>query len=301
MSKPFIDTREAAQYLGINEKQIYTLINDRKLPGTKITGKWLFPRHFIDRWVEAHVANVPEGHPFLDRAQGLLLIAGSDDLLLSRLISLYRERFPNTIPLQSKAGSTEGLMALKRGLCHIACVHLINPGDDDYNTSHLRENFGDNVIAVVFARRQQGIILPAGNPEAISSLNDIIERDIRWISRKTGTGTRLLQDRLTDSLGSGSSPFDTDLTSDSHMEVALAVHRGDAGAGLGIEAVAALTGLDFLPLSEERFDLAIRKDIFFSDQVQDLLGLLRHGEIRKVAAELRGYDISDAGKILAVA
>ena len=301
MSKPFLDTREAAQYLGINEKQIYTLINDRKLPGTKITGKWLFPRHLIDRWVEAHVANVPEGHPFLDRAQGLLLIAGSDDLLLSRLMSLYRERFPNTIPLQSKAGSTEGLLALKRGLCHIACVHLINPGDDDYNTSHLRENFGDNVIAVVFARRQQGIILPAGNPEAISCLNDIIERDIRWISRKTGTGTRLLQDRLTDSLGSGSSPFDTDLTSDSHMEVALAVHRGDAGAGLGIEAVAALTGLDFLPLSEERFDLAIRKDIFFSDQVQDLLGLLRHGEIRKVAAELRGYDISDAGKILAVA
>lgn len=301
MSKPFLDTREAAQYLGINEKQIYTLINDRKLPGTKITGKWLFPRHLIDRWVEAHVANVPEGHPFLDRAQGLLLIAGSDDLLLSRLISLYRERFTNTIPLQSKAGSTEGLLALKRGLCHIACVHLINPGDDDYNTSHLRENFGDNVIAVVFARRQQGIILPAGNPEAISSLNDIIERDIRWISRKTGTGTRLLQDRLTDSLGSGSSPFDTDLTSDSHMEVALAVHRGDAGAGLGIEAVAALTGLDFLPLSEERFDLAIRKDIFFSQQVQDLLGLLRHGEIRKVAAELRGYDISDAGKILAVA
>jgi len=301
VSKPFLDTREAAQYLGINEKQIYTLINDRKLPGTKITGKWLFPRHLIDRWVEAHVANVPEGHPFLDRAQGLLLIAGSDDLLLSRLMSLYRERFPNTIPLQSKAGSTEGLLALKRGLCHIACVHLINPGDDDYNTSHLRENFGDNVIAVVFARRQQGIILPAGNPEAISCLNDIIERDIRWISRKTGTGTRLLQDRLTDSLGSGSSPFDTDLTSDSHMEVALAVHRGDAGAGLGIEAVAALTGLDFLPLSEERFDLAIRKDIFFSDQVQDLLGLLRHGEIRKVAAELRGYDISDAGKILAVA
>jgi putative molybdopterin biosynthesis protein len=301
VSKPFLDTREAAQYLGINEKQIYTLINDRKLPGTKITGKWLFPRHLIDRWVEGHVANVPEGHPFLDRAQGLLLIAGSDDLLLSRLISLYRERFPNTIPLQSKAGSTEGLLALKRGLCHIACVHLINPGDDDYNTSHLRENFGDNVIAVVFARRQQGIILPAGNPEAISSLNDIIERDIRWISRKTGTGTRLLQDRLTDSLGSGSSPFDTDLTSDSHMEVALAVHRGDAGAGLGIKAVAALTGLDFLPLSEERFDLAIRKDIFFSDQVQDLLGLLRHGEIRKVAAELRGYDISDAGKILAVA
>jgi len=55
LNRPFLDTREIAQYLGINEKQVYTLIHDRDLPATKITGKWLFPRHLVDRWIEAHV------------------------------------------------------------------------------------------------------------------------------------------------------------------------------------------------------------------------------------------------------
>lgn len=295
-----LDTKQVAGYLGINEKQVYTLINDRGLPGTKITGKWIFPRHLVDRWLEAHVANLPEGSPLRDRAQGLLLIAGSDDPLLVRLISCYRERHPDTIPLQSRAGSSEGLIALKRGLCHIACVHLINPDGAEYNTEHLREIFSDNVVAVVFARRRQGIILPRGNPKGISSLGDIADGRYSWVNRRTGTGTRLLQDRLLDRMDLDPSIFTSGPTAESHMEVALAVHRGDTDAGLGIEAVADLLGLVFIPLSEERFDLAVRKDIFFTDPVQEFLGLLASPVFKGLAADLKGYDVSDAGKVLAV-
>jgi excisionase family DNA binding protein len=116
MDGPFLDTREIAAYLGINEKQVYTLIHDRGLPATKITGKWLFPRHLVNRWVEAHITSVPPPVPFLEGAEGLLLIAGSDDPLLDRLLSLYRKHSPEVIVLRSPAGSSEGMLALRRGM-----------------------------------------------------------------------------------------------------------------------------------------------------------------------------------------
>ncbi|UCF30042.1 MAG: helix-turn-helix transcriptional regulator [bacterium] len=294
-----LDTRQLAQYLGINEKQVYTLISDRGLPGTKVTGKWLFPRHLVDRWVEAHVANMPPESPFLDRAEGLLLIAGSDDPLLVRTVGLYRNRYPEIIPLQSRAGSGEGLLALKRGICHIACVHLMNPGSEDYNSSHLAETFAQDVVAVAFAHRTQGLVTAPGNPLGLRNLGDAIAGKVRWAGREEGTGTRLLFDREMDRLGLDPSTLaDRIVAAGSHMEVGLAVLRGEAEAGMAIEAVSALLGLGFVPVREERFDLVIRKANFFRRPVQDLLGLLRTEEFGNMADTLAGYDVSLAGKVM---
>ena len=66
--KKFLDTQQVADYLGVHEKQVYTLIHDRGLPATKITGKWLFPRHLVDRWLEANVINMPEVPSLLQSA-----------------------------------------------------------------------------------------------------------------------------------------------------------------------------------------------------------------------------------------
>jgi len=299
MPRPFLDTREVAQYLGINEKQVYTLIHGRGLPGTKITGKWLFPRHLVDRWVEAHVANVPPETPFLDRAEGILLLAGSDDPLLTWTVGLYRDQFPNIIPLQSRAGSRDGLLALKRGVCHIACVHLMNPGSEDYNSSYLAETFGEEVVAVAFAYRTQGLLTAPENPLALEDLADAVKMGVRWAGRKEGTGTHLLFDREMDRMGLDPKPLeDRALIVGSHMEVGLAVLRGEADAGLAIEAVAELLGLHFVPLRKERFDLAIKKSNFFRQPVQDFLGLLRTEEFAGLSAKLVGNDISDAGKVV---
>lgn len=298
MDNPFLDTRQVSEYLGINEKQVYTLIAERGLPGTKITGKWLFPRHLVDRWVEAHVLNLPGPLPFLERAEGLLLIAGSDDPLLARLVALFRRRYSDIIPLQSRAGSSEGLMALKRGLCHIACVHLLNPGGEGYNTEHLSSLLGDDVVGVSFATRRQGILLPKGNPGKIRSLKDAAGRP--WARREVGTGTRLLFDRLIDALDLDPADFSDGPAANSHLEVGLAVLQKRAEAGLGIEAVAGILDLDFVALQEERFDLAIRKPVFFGKTVQSLLALLGTEEFHGLAQDLAGYDISEAGRILAV-
>lgn len=299
MSKPFMDTREVAQYLGINEKQVYTLIQDRKLPGTKITGKWLFPRHLVDRWVESHVSNLPADVSLLDRAQGLLLIAGSDDPLLDKLVSMFRRRFPETVPLRSRAGSSEGLLALKRGLCHIASVHIMDPESSGYETSHLVETVGAEIVVVAFALRKQGLVLPPGNPLGIGSLKDAVRNKLRFALRETGTGTRLLLDRELDRLD-----FEPDrlvaggVPADSHLEAAMSVMRGDADTALAIEAVSKMLCLDFLPLHQERFDLVIRKQNFFHGTVQAFLGLLRDDGFHGISRSLPGYATKDAGKIL---
>ncbi len=292
-----MDTQQVASYLGVHEKQVYTLIHDRGLPATKITGKWLFPKHLVDRWLESNVINMPETQPFPGTTRDLLLIAGSDDPLLVMLTALFRERSPDILVLQSRAGSRDGLMALKKGLVHIACVHLIDP-QGGYATDHIRQFLGEDIAVITFAERTQGIILGPGNPIAIKDLSDAFKRGNKWALREIGTGTRALMDMEMDQLGIDPEPILAEnIPVQSHLDAALAIRAGRADAGIGIEAAAHLAGCDFLPIRQERFDLIVRKENFFLPQVKDLLALLRDVEFEKIAASLKGYDLGESGKI----
>ncbi|ETW92929.1 MAG: DNA-binding protein, partial [Candidatus Entotheonella factor] len=252
----------------------------------------------VDRWIEAHVTSIPPSAPFLEDAKGLLLIAGSDDPLLDRLLSLYRKQYPEVIVLRSRAGSSEGMLALRRGLCHIACVHLPHP-DGGFSTDHVAEVFGPNVAAVTFANRRQGLLLPPGNPHRLSTLQEAVASDLRWVLREPGTGTRALFESELDRLGNDPAPILRNaMMVDTHLEASLAVYRGESDVGIGIEAVARLIGLDFLPLQEERFDFVIQQQTFFTGSVQNLLSLLGTPEFADLAAQLGGYDTTASGRII---
>jgi molybdate-binding protein len=273
------------------------MIHDRGLPATKITGKWLFPRHLVDRWLESNVVNMPETQPFLKAAGDLLLIAGSDDPLLIDLIALFRKRSPNILVLQSRAGSSDGLMALKKGLVHIACVHLVDP-EGGYGTDHIRQFLGEEIAIITFAERTQGIILGQENPQVIRDLADALERRMRWAVRDVGTGTRALMDMEMDRLEIDPEPLlARSVPVKSHLEAALVIHAERADAGFGIEAAAHLAGCDFIPIRQERFDLIVRKENFFLPQVQDLLALLKGEVLEEMTASLTGYDLGESGKI----
>lgn len=293
----FMDTQQVSEYLGVHEKQVYTLIHDRGLPATKITGKWLFPRNLVDRWLESTVVNMPDAQPFLKSAGELLLIAGSDDPLLVRLISLFRKRSPEILVLQSRVGSRDGLTALKRGLVHIACVHLVDT-EGGYSTGPIRELLGEDIAVITFAGRTQGILLEQGNPRSIGSLTDAFEKDLRWAVREVGTGTRALMDLEMDRLGIEPGPIlAASVPAGNHLDTALAVKVGKADAGFGIEAAAHMAGCHFLPVRKERFDLVVRKENYFLPQVQGLLGLLEEEGFADAAAVLTGYDLGESGKI----
>jgi excisionase family DNA binding protein len=300
LEERFLDTQQVAQYLGVHEKQVYTLIHDRGLPATKITGKWLFPRHHVDRWLEASVINTPEIQSILQAASELLLIAGSDDPLLVRLIGLFRREHPASLVLQSRAGSSDGLAALKRGLVHIACVHLVDP-QGGYTSDHIREFLGEDIAIVHFAQRSQGVILKPGQGRSVKDLPEAFGMGLKWAIRAVGTGTRVLMDMEMDRLGIDPEPvLSRGVQVPSHLDAALLVRAGEADAAFGIEAAAHLAGCDFLPVRRERFDLIVRKDNFFYPQIQDFIALLRNNEFMDIAHSLKGYDLMDSGKIRGV-
>jgi len=298
MEKRFLDTQEIAAYLDVNEKQVYTLIHERGIPATKITGKWLFPRHLVDRWVEASVTNVPTAEPFLADEKDLLLIAGSDDPLFSKLINLFRRANREVVTLQSRAGSGDGLLALRKGLVHIACVHLMDP-EGGYSANFLRERLGEEIAVVAFVIRTQGLFLPPGNPQDIKEMDDTLGSDLRWAVREVGTGTRALMDREFDRLDADvNTLLASAVETEGHLETALAVRTGKADIGMGIQAAAGLTGCFFIPVRRENFNLIIRKENFFLPQVQGLLGLLQDQDFKDLAASLEGYDTADSGKVV---
>ncbi|MDF1537057.1 MAG: helix-turn-helix transcriptional regulator [bacterium] len=295
---PFLDTQGIAEYLGVNEKQVYTLIHERGLPATKITGKWLFPVHLVDRWLESAVINMPEQLPFLQETKQLMLIAGSDDPLFLKTLALFRHRNPDILTLQSRTGSTDGLVALSKGLVHIACAHLVDR-EGRYSPDHIRELGGSDIAVVTFAARTQGVLLGPDNPHGVESFEGLIGKPRRWAVRELGTGTRALMERELDLAGKQFREISGEtIPCDSHLDVALAVLSGRADAGIAIETVARMVGLPFIPMRQERFDLAIRKEVFFLDQAQKFIGLLGTPEFAALASQLGGYDTADSGRIV---
>lgn len=297
--KKFLSTKEVAQFLGVNEKMVYTLVAEKGLPATKVTGKWLFPRYLVEQWLENETINYPKSKVPLPPYQGLLIITGSNDILLDRTISLFNRLYPEHLAVFGNLGSMGGIRALRRNLCHIASSHLLQENGQDYNFGFAREELEQLPAVVNFCQRQQGLLLAKGNPKKIQKVADLGNPGIKIVNRPLGTGTRLLFDGELKKAGiMGDQLKGYELELQRHLDVGLEVLSGRADAGPGIRSVAGLLDLDFIPLRWERFDFLILKDRFFEKGVQLFLGLLTETEFRELAQDLEGYDMSLCSKML---
>jgi excisionase family DNA binding protein len=297
--KKFLSTKEVAQFLGVNEKMVYTLVSEKGLPATKITGKWLFPRYLVEQWLENETINYPKPTDPLPPYHGLLIITGSNDILLDRTISLFNRLYPEHLAVFGNLGSMGGIRALRRNLCHIASSHLLQENGQDYNFGFAKEELEQLPAVVNFCRREQGLLLARGNPKGIQKIADLGKPGIKIVNRPLGTGTRLLLDGELKTAGIiGEQIEGYHLELQRHLDVGLEVLSGRADAGLGIRAVAGLLSLDFIPLRWERFDFLILKDRFFEKGVQLFLGLLPEAAFRELTQGLEGYDMSLCSKML---
>ncbi len=294
-----LSTKEVAQFLGVNEKMVYTLVAEKGLPATKITGKWLFPKHLVEQWVEANTINYPEPPRRLPPYEGLLIVAGSNDPLLDKSLSLFNRQYPDHVAVLGNLGSLGGLRALRRNLCHMATSHLIQEDESDYNFEYADRELERQPAVVNFCRREQGLIVARGNPRGIQAVADLAQPGLTLVNRPNTTGTRLLLDRELAKAGiAGESIEGYHHTVVRHLDVGLEVLAGRADVGPGIRAVAGMLGLDFVPLRWERYDLLITKDRFFDPGVQLFLGLLPEEAFRELAKLLEGYDVSSSGKMV---
>lgn len=300
MTKEMLTTKEVAEYLSINEKQVYRLIKEKKIPATRITGKWLFPKGLIDEWIMKSAresVRIPERK---GPQENQVVIAGSNDLaleLLAKNATIQHPRYNFSI---SNIGSLAGLIALQNRNCHVAAAHLLDTETGEYNSSFVKKHFPDlKVVALNLSHREQGLIVRKGNPLAINALKQLADKKIRFINRQEGSGTRVLLDcRLQED---GIHPADIPGYSRiayTHIEVALEIFSGSADAGLGIFAVARQLGLDFIPLATERFDLIIPVENYSTRAVKSLKGVLGSDEFKKRMGQLGGYNTKDTGKII---
>ena len=300
MTKEMLTTKEVAEYLSINEKQVYRLIKEKKIPATRITGKWLFPKGLIDEWIMQSAresVRVPEKQ---DAQENQVVIAGSNDLaleLLAKNATLQHPRYTFSI---SNIGSLAGLIALQNRNCHIAASHLLDTETGEYNGSFVKRHFPNlKVIALNLSHREQGLIVRKGNPLAIHTLKQLADKKIKFINRQEGSGTRVLLDnRLQEEGINPDSIPGYSRIAYTHIEVALEIFSGSADAGLGIFAVAQQLGLDFIPLATERFDLIIPVENYSTRAVKSLKGVLGSDEFKKRMGQLGGYSTEDTGKIM---
>ena len=298
MGRDLLSTRQIADYLNVNEKMVYTLVADKGLPATKVTGKWLFPQYLVEQWIENNTTNFPEKSNRLSSENDFIILAGSNDILLDKLITIYNQN-SGRLAVFGNLGSMGGIHALRRNRCHIAASHLMQEDQEDYNFDIARRELSTMPVVVNFCRRRQGLLLAKGNPKGLSSVDDLAGKDISIVNRALGTGTRLLLDNELKKAGiPGDKLQGYERVVSKHLDVGLEILAGRADAGPGIEAVAFLLDLDFLPIRWERFDLLVNKNHFFDKSIQQFLGLLHDQEFNALVAGTGGYDQSLSGRMI---
>jgi molybdate-binding protein/DNA-binding transcriptional regulator YhcF (GntR family) len=246
----------------------------------------------LDRWR----AQQPEGRA---RAPDQIRFAGSHDLALTLLAKHLKDTQPECSLELSYVGSLGGLIALARGEADLAGAHLWDRETGEYNRPFVERLLpGREVGLVTLADRHLGLLLPRGNPEGLSGLEDVIESGLRFVNRQPGAGTRIWLDaqlqRLEVEPGRLEGYRREALT---HTEVASAILEGEADVGLGIQAAAIMYGLAFLPLTLERYELVVPAEGWERAAEGALIEALHSEAFRQRVVDLGGYEASRSGEV----
>jgi excisionase family DNA binding protein len=284
-----LTTSEAADYLRIGERKLYELVAEERIPCSKVTGKWLFPRHELDRWVMSGLARPPGMSP----SDAPPIVGGSQDDLLE-----WSLRQSGSGLAFLTEGTQGGVTRLLRGEVCAAAIHFHSHAADANVEAVATTSRLYDAVLVGFVRREQGLLLPPGNPKSLNSLADVLALGARTAVRQRGAGADMLLSLLLADAGAK----DGDL---SRLEppcltgpdLAVAVRTGRADCGIATRAAARAAGLDFVSLAWESFDLLMRQRTYFQQPIQALLGFLRQDTFVSRAAELAGYDPAPAGQI----
>jgi putative molybdopterin biosynthesis protein len=236
----------------------------------------------------------------LEDIEGTLVVLGSHDNTLDLLATLLRRRNPRLRLSSGHVGSLGGLMALRQGRAHLGGSHLYDPETNSYNVPYIQKHLpGLSLKLINLAWRQQGFMVLPDNPLNILRVADLTRKEVRFINRQRGAGTRLLLDYLLKEEGIDPAAVQGyDREEYTHMAVAANVKSGTADVGLGILAAARALGLDFIPLTPERYDLVVPQTTYDDHRFQELLETVRSPEFHRAAEALGGYDLKDCGKLM---
>jgi len=290
-----------AEYLNINEKLVYKLLKEKKIPGTRVTGKWTFPRRLIDEWV---IESAKENIGLKNKPKELkdhIVIMGSNDFTIELLSHELSKKFPEYSLSFSNVGSLAGLIALSRGNSHIAGCHLFDPDTAQYNVPYVSRYLpGIRTTVINLVYRDIGLMVTPGNPLNIVSIKDLSRPAIKIINRQQGSGTRVLLDYELKKMGIEPNHVDGyEKEVNTHFEVAMAVVSGNADVGLGILSAAKMLNLTFIHLTNEQYDFVIPRENLSAQPIVSLVEVIRSPEFKQSINQMGGYDTKNTGKVMA--
>ncbi len=289
----FLNAKQLAEYLQINEKKIYALASDGRLPGTKITGKWLFPKSLIDHWL----LESSHGGILTDR----LLITGSDDPLLNRLVTDLINQFDAEALIgYTPTGTTLGLSLLARRRTDICAIHWGPLQESHIRHAALIQQYAESSqwLIVRLFQREQGFMLAAGLEIDGLGIGDIFRQNWIWAMRRGGAGSQRFLEDTAASYGIDLAELNSALQLQTEREVASLLSQAQADIAPGPRSVAREFGLQFIPVGWEGFDLVLPRTIYFRRLFLAMLQHLQSREMQAVAQQFGGYRFEQSGEII---
>ena len=236
----------------------------------------------------------------VEKLKNTVVVIGSHDPLLDEVGNMLHIEDESLYMSSSHVGSMGGIMAIRRGECHVAGCHLLDTENGSYNISFMKKYFPNGGVKLVrCVGRQQGLMVAKDNPLQMNSFADIAKQGMRYVNRQKGSGTRILADYLCKEHNiDPAAVYGYDREEMTHTSVAAQIANGSADAGMGIYSAAKLYDLDFIPICVETYDLIISDSAWDTPMVQQLLRVLKSKEFAEKMEELGGYTVEQPGEVV---
>jgi len=234
-----------------------------------------------------------------EAAQKRLVLAGCDPA--TGLLAHMVEKISGVEIVSAAASSKLALAWLSEGKVHIAGSHLEDPKTGEFNLPYLRKQFPNEDFSVVtFAQWEEGFVVAPGNPKRVRTIEDLSRKNMRFVNREAGSGSRGLLDQLMEKAKMDAEKVQGyDRIAHGHLAAAYSVVSREADVCLATRSAAQTFGLDFVPLHSERYDLVMRKRTADLPAVKAFLDVLQRATLRRKLEVLAGYDTSQTGTVLA--
>ena len=199
-------------------------------------------------------------------------------------------------------GSFGGILAIKQRNTDIAPIHMLDEDTGEYNISFIQKYFpSEDMVLVKGVERIQGLIVQKGNPLKLKEIKDILEKNVKFVNRQRGSGTRILLDYWLKNENLNYRDLKGyDYEVGTHLDVAMAIKNGTAEAGLGIMEAAKITDLDFIPLAKEEYDFLINPEIKNSEKIKEFIKFLKSDFLKKKIESLDGYSLNKSGEVIEI-
>ena len=289
----FMNVKQVSGYLHLNEKKIYELVNKGHIPATKVTGKWMFPKELIDKWMLDSTHN--------GLLHDRLIIAGSDDPLMHRIVNEFTESMGNRAIVTCTSTATRvGLDLLNANKVDACCLHWGPENESSTRHPSLIQQYSQshNWVLIRAFKREQGVIFKSTPGEPIPGMPEIFDPRYRWSIRQEGSGAQRFLMEVLSKHRLNTDRLNATATALSEREATASINLGICDVTLGARAIANEFGLEFISLGWEAIDFAIPRNIWFRHLFHNLINRIKSDSGHQIANQLGGYDISQCGKLI---